>query len=66
MELELTWEEIRQREKFIQKMLAQGEYDPEKKQKKKIQEQKQPSALIKKKKGKKEKKRREKAPWKKW
>jgi len=66
LELELTWEEIRQRERFIQKMLAQGEYDPEKKQKKKIQEQKQPSALIKKKKGKKEKKRREKAPWKKW
>ena len=65
IELDLTWQEIRAREQFIQKMIAEGEYDPEKKAKKPAQAQ--PVSLQgKQKRTKKRKLKREKAPWKKW
>ena len=72
MELELTRFEIQEREKFVQKMIKRGEFDPEaaaKKQESKRREEekaKLTAAAKPKRKSKKDKRRREKAPWRNW
>ena len=70
MELKLTVFENQEREKFVQKMIAKGEYDPEAIAKKAEakKEKKELGAAVKKikHKAKEGKRRREKAPWRRW
>ena len=72
MELELTRFEIQEREKFVQKMIKRGEFDPEaaaKKHESKRREEekaKLAAAAKPKRKSKKDTRRREKAPWRNW
>jgi hypothetical protein len=70
MELELTIFEKQEREKFVQKMIAKGEYDPEailKKREEKRKKQDLGAAVVKiKRESKKNKRRREKTPWRDW
>jgi len=68
MELELARFENQERDKFVQKMIAEEEYDPEAIARKREQKRKemQKAAAKPRRKGKKEKRRREKAPWRRW
>jgi ADP-ribosyl-[dinitrogen reductase] hydrolase len=70
MELELTRFEILEREKFIQKMIKRGEFDPEaaarKQEAKRREEEKAKLAAKPRGKSKKDKRRREKTPWRNW
>ena len=70
IELELTLFENQERDKFVQKMIAKGEYDPEailKKREEKLKQKNVGQAVAKiKRKGKRNKPSREKSPWRDW
>jgi len=66
LETDLTRLAIQEREKFVQKMIAQGEYDPQASLKKRLAKAQQPLTPKLKRSAKKSKLRRKKTPWRTW